>query len=67
LQPEIYKILIGLVAVMVGGGFLFGFFALRFIKGYDEKIQLLFTRTEDLPAIRTDIKWLKHGKGDGEG
>ncbi len=52
---------------MVGGGFLFGFFALRFIKGYDEKIQLLFTRTEDLPAIRTDIKWLKHGKGDGEG
>jgi hypothetical protein len=62
LQPEIYKILISLVAVMVGGGFLFGFFALRFIKGYDEKIQLLFARTEDLPAIREAITWLKNGK-----
>jgi len=62
MQSEMYKIIIGLVAVMVSGGALFGFLVVRVVRGYDEKFTALFNKTDDLPAIRKDIEWLKNGK-----
>lgn len=62
MQSEIHKILIGLVSVLVFGGGLFGFFVVRLVRGYDEKIRELFAKIEDLPAIRKDIEWLKNGR-----
>lgn len=38
---------------------IFSFFILRMVKGYDGQIKEIFERTEDLPAIRTDISWIK--------
>jgi len=59
-QQELYKIVIGLSSFLVGGGFLFGYFIIRFIRGGDDKIKDLYTKTNDLPAIREPIKWLKN-------
>jgi hypothetical protein len=36
-----------------------GYFIVRLVKSYDDKIRELFDRTEDLPAIRESIAWIK--------
>jgi hypothetical protein len=57
-----YKIIMALVAVLFGSWTLFGYLVLRLITGIDEKFKKLFDITEDLPAIREAIEWLKIGK-----
>jgi hypothetical protein len=37
----------------------FSFIVLRITSGYDKKIETLFEKTEDLPAIREAIEWIK--------
>ena len=37
----------------------FGFFIVRMVKKYDDQISELFDRTRDMPAIKTEIDWLK--------
>lgn len=56
----LFKIIIGLVGFLVFCGSLFGFLVIRLIRGYDEKITDLFKKTEDLPAIRCNIEWIKN-------
>jgi hypothetical protein len=40
-----------------------GYFIVRMVRGYDEQIKKLFERvdelTEEIPAIKTNIEWLK--------
>ena len=62
LQPEIYKLFVGTVALLFGSWAIFGYFVIRYIAGTDKKFETLFTRTEDMPAIREAIKWLKDGQ-----
>jgi hypothetical protein len=59
LAKEIYFIFMGIVGVLFGGGGLLSFFTLRLIRGYDKQIKELYERTENIPAIETDIDWLK--------
>lgn len=59
MAKEIYFIFMGIVGVLFGGGGLLSFFALRLIRGYDKQIKELYERTENIPAIETDIDWLK--------
>lgn len=62
MQPEIYKIFIVTMGLLLGSWALFGYFVVRYITGNDKKFDELFKRTEDLPAIRNNIEWLKNGK-----
>lgn len=55
-----YKIIISLMGVLFGSWMLFGFLVIRYISRTDEKFRKLFDITEDLPAIRKEIEWLKN-------
>lgn len=50
------SIIFGIFSVVLS---ILGFFLLRIIKGYDSQIKELFERTKDIPAIKTDIDWIK--------
>jgi len=59
---DLSKIIVALSGVLVGSWVFFGFFVKRMVKGYDDQIKDLYSKTQDLPAIREAIKWLKEDK-----
>lgn len=61
MEKEIYKIIIGLAGFLVLGGGWLGFLIIRLVRNYDSQIKELFNITKDIPAIKTDIVWLKDG------
>jgi len=66
LQPpqteNLVKIIIILSGILVSSWVVFGFFVIRLIKGYDDQIRDVYQKITDIPAIKTDINWLKDKK-----
>jgi len=67
LQPppqteNLIKIIVTLSGILVGSWVVFGFFVVRLIRGYDDQIKDVYQKISDIPAIKTDIIWLKDKK-----
>ena len=56
---HLYALTLGLVSVLGIAIGVLVFLIKRMVKGIDQRFNILFKRTDDIEAIKTDIDWLK--------